>query len=98
MLDHEVPRLDVAPVQQSVGNGVARLGRRRQRNLARADVEAEDGWNANIGAQRFVRDTILHISGVRSDGLVAVDALEHCDNRQWKPATQRLSAPGMRVV
>ena len=97
-LDDEVPRLDVAAAHQLVGCRVAVLGRVRQRNPSRADVEAENRRDPHIGAQRLVRDTVGHVSGVRGDGLVAVDARERPDNRQRKPTTQRLCAPGMRVV
>ena len=51
-----------------------------------------------VGPERRVRDAGRHVRGIRGDGLEAVDAGEHRDERQRIPAAQRLRAPRMRVV
>src|SRR5262245_42335677 len=98
MLDDEVPQLDVASLQRLVGLGVAHERRQRQLKPALADVGAADRQNSDSGAQRLVRYPRGDVIGVRRDGLKAVDAGERPDNRQRIESTQRLSAPGMRVV
>src|SRR5207253_336982 len=68
------------------------------RNPSLADIRTADWWNTDGPAQRLVRNARRHVTGVSSDWLISVDAVEDRNNRQRIPATQRLSAPGVGVI